>query len=186
MSGWSGRSEPVPAVSAAATERSSPAGTVNSLTAASAAERQDSPAQRMDQQKAPRSRTPIRSSRIGSQAVGDLELPASSSPRAHADPRPDQPATCGSRERSAIDEARGLLGDGRPGRALGVIRDYERRCQFRSFVPEALQIQMRAEAAVGQRAAARATARMLSNRYPTTAPGQEAARFLAQSDTLAF
>jgi hypothetical protein len=79
-----------------------------------------------------------------------------------------------------IDRARDALRRGRPGETLRILDQYELTFQACTFVPEALQLRMRAFATLGKGASAKQVGTTLAHRYPSTPQGKEALEFLGR------
>ncbi len=79
-----------------------------------------------------------------------------------------------------VDKARNALKLGRPNETLRILDLYDQAYQTRTFVPEALQLRMRAQASLGNGTAAHQAAETLVARYPSTPQGKEAIDFLSR------
>lgn len=131
--------------------------------------------------------------------VPSAEPARSFAPRASSTPRPmrsppDTPTSTAALARDAvagaipaetlaaeiagIDRARSLLGAGRYSAAIAALDDYERRFPRHHFAPEVLYLRMQAASGAGRSDEARALARSLLARYPTSPQSEKAKRLL--------
>lgn len=121
--------------------------------------------------------TSMRSAASGQSAQGPRF--AAAAPQAEPSTAPQaEPST--ESQSAYIDRARDALKRGRPSDTLRILEQYEATFQSRTFVPEALQLRMRAFASLGNSAAAKRVGETLATRYPSTPQGKEAIEFLGR------
>jgi hypothetical protein len=129
----------------------------------------------------PAARTESRAAEVASAHRLD-SLPSTPSPAGSSTAQPATEPADGDSAMSAevrlLDEARRALGEGRSAAALAAVERYEREAPTHRLAPEAAYLQMEANRALGDRAAAVRSAQVLLNLYPDGPHAARARRIL--------